>query len=139
MEYRVFNNNIIARIDKGEEILNALAEIAEREGIRAGCLSAIGAVDYLKAGLFDPKQKKYFVNVFEKDMEIVSLVGNISRMDGRPYLHAHISAADVNGAVVGGHLNEARVSLTCELVITVFEGGTGRKFDAETGLNLLDF
>jgi predicted DNA-binding protein with PD1-like motif len=139
MEYRRFNNNIIARIDKGEEIIAKLTEIAEKEGVAAGAVSAIGAVGYVKAGLFDPKQKKYFVNTFERDMEIVSLSGNITRKDGEPYLHIHIAAADIEGRVVGGHLNEGRVSLTCEAVINVFDGAVGRKFSGEVGLNLLDF
>jgi predicted DNA-binding protein with PD1-like motif len=93
----------------------------------------------MKAGLFDPKQRKYFVNAFERDMEIVSLTGNITRRDGEPYLHIHISAADKEGRVVGGHLNEGRVSLTCEAVVKVFDGEVGRKFNDGVGLNLLDF
>jgi predicted DNA-binding protein with PD1-like motif len=140
MEYRKFNNNIIVRIDKGEEIIAELTKVAEKEGVKLGAVCAIGAVNFVKAGLFDADRKKYFVNTFEGDMEIVSLSGNITRRGGEPYLHIHIAAADGEGRVVGGHLNEGRVSLTCEAVINVFDGGeVGRKFNEDVGLNLLDF
>jgi predicted DNA-binding protein with PD1-like motif len=139
MEYRRFNNNIIVRLDRDEEIIAELTRVAEKEGVSLGAVCAIGAVNYVKAGLFDPKQRKYFVNSFEGDMEIVSLTGNITRRGGEPYIHIHIAAADTEGRVVGGHLNEGRVSATCEAVINVFEGEVGRRFDGEIGLNLLDF
>ncbi|MDR2090493.1 MAG: DNA-binding protein [Clostridiales bacterium] len=139
MEYRRFNNNIIARIDKGEEIVACLTEIVEKEGIKLGSVGAVGAVGYMKAGLFDPKKKQYSVNIFERDMEIVSLTGNITRKNGEPYLHIHIAASDIGGRVVGGHLNEGRVSLTCEAVICIFDGEAGREFDEGVGLNLLKF
>jgi len=37
----------------------------------------------------------------------------------------------------GGHLNEAVVSATCEVIIEKIEGSIEREFDKETGLNLL--
>ena len=40
---------------------------------------------------------------------------------------------------MGGHLNEARVSATCEVVVRVINGEVGRQFSNEIGLNLFKF
>ena len=60
-------------------------------------------------------------------------------MDGKPYLHLHMSAGDREGRVWGGHLNRAVVSATCEMVVRVLDGHVGRAFSPEIGLNLLAF
>ena len=39
----------------------------------------------------------------------------------------------------GGHLNEAFVSATCEMVVLPMAGQVERAFDEETGLNLFRF
>ncbi|MDR3293677.1 MAG: DNA-binding protein [Clostridiales bacterium] len=139
MEYARFGNKIFARIDKGEELLEQLTEIVLAEGIALGSVSVIGAADRIRAGLFEPLTKSYRVNTFERDMEIVSCAGNITQKDGKPYLHIHIAAADKDGAVIGGHLNEARISLTGEAVIDIVFGVIERNFDGGIGLNLLKF
>ena len=60
-------------------------------------------------------------------------------MDGEFYSHLHMSAGDEKGNVFGGHLNQAIVSATCEMVITIIHGEVDRKFNEEIGLNLFDF
>ena len=59
--------------------------------------------------------------------------------DGEFYAHLHMSAGDTEGRVLGGHLNEAVISATCELVLEIMDGTVERRFDPETGLNLMEF
>jgi len=139
MDYRRFENTIIARIDKGEEILEQLQVIAEKENIRLASVSALGATNDITVGVFRTGEKKYYANHFTGDMEIVSLTGTISTMDGKYYAHLHMSAGDAEGHVFGGHLNKAVISATCEMVITVINGEIDRKFNDEVGLNLFHF
>lgn len=139
MEYRVFNDTIIARIDRGEEIVACVAKICETEKIKLGWVNAIGAVNKARIGLFETGTKKYISTEFTGDFEIASLMGTITEMDGKPYLHLHVTIADSGHKAFGGHLNEAYVSATCELRIQVLEGSAGRKFDEEIGLNLIKF
>ena len=139
MEYARFDNTIVARIDRGEEILEQLKVIALREDIRLAQISALGAVGDFTVGGFYTAEKEYHANRFTGDWEIVSLTGSITRMKGEFYAHLHMSAGGVDGAVVGGHLNRAVVSATCEMFITVLDGEVGRRFDGAVGLNLFDF
>jgi predicted DNA-binding protein with PD1-like motif len=67
------------------------------------------------------------------------LTGNITRKDGDVYLHIHIAASGEDGSVIGGHLNEARISATAEIFISKFNGNVERKNDHVIGLNVLDF
>lgn len=139
MDYRRFDDTIIARIDKGEEILEQLKVIAEKEEIKLASVSALGATDDITVGVFRTGEKKYYANHFTGDMEIVSLTGTISTMDGAFYPHLHMSAGDTEGHVFGGHLNRAVISATCEMVIRVIDGQVDRKFDENIGLNLFAF
>lgn len=139
MEYRKFNNTIIARIDKGEEILEKIKEIALKERIKLASVSALGAVNDFTVGVFKTDEKQYKANDFKGYYEIVSLTGTINTMDGEFYTHVHMSAGNDKGEVFGGHLNRAVVSATCEMVINVIDGMVDRAFSEEIGLNLFRF
>ncbi len=139
MEYRRFGNTIVARIDRGEEILTALQEIAAAEDIRLASISALGATNDFTVGVYNVDEKQYHANDFKGNFEIVSLTGTVSTMDGRFYAHLHMSAGDEKGQVFGGHLNRAVVSAVCEMVITVIDGTVDRSFSPEIGLNLFRF
>ena len=139
MEYRKFNNIIVARMDKGEEILEKVKEIALKENIKLANINALGAVGDFTVGVFKTKEKKYYSNTFTGDFEIVSLTGTINTMNGEFYTHLHMSCGDESGKVFGGHLNEAYVSATVEMVISVIDGTVDRFHDEKIGLNLFQF
>lgn len=139
MEYRKFGNTIFARIDRGEEILEKLKEISVKENIKFAHVSALGATNDFTVGVFNVDEKKYYANSFSGNFEIVSLTGTVTTMGGEFYAHLHMSAGNDKGEVFGGHLNRARISATCEMVITVTDGKVERKFNEDVGLNLFDF
>ena len=139
MEYRKFDSTIIARIDKGEEILEKVKEIALKENIKLASISALGAVNDFTVGVFKTDEKKYYSNSFQGYFEITSLTGTINTMNDEFYCHIHMSAGNEKGEVFGGHLNKAIVSATCEMVITIIDGSVDRYFDEEIGLNLFKF
>ena len=87
MEYRKFGKQYVIRLEKGEEIVSSIKDLCVKENIKLGSLSGIGAVNKVTAGLFKTGEKKYVSRTYEEDMEIVSLGGNVSRMNGETYLH----------------------------------------------------
>ena len=139
MEYRIFQNKIIVRMDKGEEILEKVREVAEKEKIKLADISALGAVREFTVGVFDTEAKEYHANEFKGSFEIVSLTGTINTMNDEFYCHLHMSAGNEKGQVFGGHLNRAIISATCEMIITLIDGRVDRRFEEEVGLNLFQF
>lgn len=139
MEYRRFNNTIVLRIDKGEEVLEKIKEVALKENIKLANINALGAVGEFTVGVFKTQEKKYYANEFKGDFEIVSLTGTINTMNGEFYSHLHMSAGDDKGQVFGGHLNKAIVSATCEMIINIIDGTVDREYNEEIGLNLFKF
>ena len=126
-------------MDKGEEILTQIKELAQKEHIRLASVTALGATNDFTVGVYNVGEKKYHANEFQGNFEIVSLAGTINTMDGAFYTHIHMSAGNDRGEVFGGHLNRAVVSATCEMVIQVIDGEVDRAYDPETGLNVFRF
>ena len=140
MDYRLFEDTYIIRLDRGEELLTSLKELCATENITLGTVEAIGASDHAVVGLYDVEARQYHKHSFDEPMEITSLLGNISRKDGEVYLHLHINLCREDMSVVGGHLNECRISATCEMSVRSIKGQVGRRLDTETtGLNLYEF
>ena len=139
MEYRRYGSRILVRLDPGEEVVAGVGAVCDAENIRLGSVSGIGAVNRATIGLFKPDTKEYVSTTLEKPFEITALTGNVSEMDGKRYLHLHITLADVEHNAFGGHLNEAVVSATAEIWIDAADGSVDRVFDQPIGLNLLKF
>ena len=139
MDYRRFEDTVILRVDPGEEIFEQLTRVADEMQIELAQVDGLGALKELNVGVYNAATKDYHSNLLTGAYEIVSLMGTITRMEGKSYLHIHLSAADMSGHMVGGHLNRAVVSATAELVIRLIDGKAGRKKSEKVGLNLLDF
>ena len=139
MEYRRFENTLVIRMDRGEEICGTLAALCEKEDVELAEVSALGAVDRAEMAIYDVPSKTFFRKTFEGPMEIGSLVGSVTRKDGKPYLHLHGVVCDSGLAAHGGHIASMRVSATCEMIVRVFPGEVGRRMDEAIGLNVFEF
>jgi len=137
LKTKKIGNKTFVRIDKGEEIIGSLKRCCRENNINLGIVSGIGAANDIVVGLFDPEKKKYYSKRLTGNFEITTLQGNISEMDGEPYLHLHITLGDEKHNSYGGHLTSAVVSATFEGVIELLDGRIGRKLDENIGLNLM--
>jgi len=141
MIYKKQDSHIVFRIDKSEEILSSIKEICEKENIKSGKISGIGASDEFEIGYFDVENKKYIANKIsgQGNFEITSLLGNVSTMNEEFYLHVHINLCDNKNNVIGGHLSSATVSATFEGIIDIIDIDIQRELDDEVGLNMMKF
>lgn len=139
MEYRKFDDTYVVRLKRGEEVIEELKKLCKEEDIKLAEITGLGASNLVEIGVFNPGTKEYNTKVFEGMFEITSLVGNVTRKDGEVYLHIHINFGDENGAVLGGHLVQAKISATSEIIIREIPGEVGRELSEEIGLNLLSF
>ncbi len=130
----------IGRLNYGSDILSELTSICEDLNIFAGKIEAFGAVQRATIGYYDQKSKEYRWNKLNKPMEILSFIGNISLKDNKPFVHAHITLADEEGRVYGGHLTNDTVVFAFEYTIFCFKGESlNRIYDESTGLFLWKF
>lgn len=139
MEYRKFGDVYMVRIDLDEDVIESLKKLCEKERIRLGRVEAIGATDHAVIGVFDLVKKEYYPEKVDEFMEIVSLNGNITTMDGKPYVHLHAALADQQHVIHGGHVLEMQVGATCEMFITVLDGEVNRSRNEALGINLWSF
>lgn len=140
MEYRKFSQGYVLRLDPGEEIVASLIRLVEQEQVQLGSVTAIGAANDVTIGIFSTQEKQYHARRYQGDYEISALVGNVTRKEGEPYLHLHITIGNpVTGEVHAGHLTSATISATLELFLQVWDGQVGREFSDQVGLNLFRF
>ena len=139
MEYRRFGDTLLLRLDPGEEIIDRLRAVCEKEGVKLASVEGLGAVNDFTVGLFDVETKEYRANRFRGAYEIVSLTGTVTTKDGKFYQHLHMSAGDERGQVFGGHLTAGVISATGELVVRVLDGRVERAFSEEIGINRFRF
>ena len=138
MQYKRFGNTLMIRIDIGEEILANLKQVCKQEGIRLGQVNAIAATEHAVVGVYDLQEKKYHQEELDGFMEITSLSGSVTEMNGEPYIHLHATMADQQNILHGGHAIELRVGATCEMFVQVLEGKVSRKREESLGINLWD-
>jgi len=137
MQYRKSKNAFLIRLMKGEEIISSLTKFLTAQKISSAYFSGIGAVQKATLGFYNLKKKKYIWRKFS-ECEVVSLIGNVSLLNGKPFIHAHLVISDNKYSCYGGHLKDAVIGATLEIVLKKLSGKAERKFDREIGLNLLD-
>lgn len=139
MDYTRKDNTIVLRLEKGEQINASLLQLAEKENITCASITGIGAAGKVTLGFFTPETKEYKEETFEGDFEICPLAGNLTTKDGKPYIHCHINLGDSSFNCFGGHLKEATISVTCEIILTITPTAVERTMSEDIGINLMEF
>jgi predicted DNA-binding protein with PD1-like motif len=124
--------------DKGDEFIDQLTSFANENDLKASHFTAIGAFRDVMLGYFDREKKKYKQIPIVEQMEVLSLVGDIALKGNTPQVHAHVVLGKADGTAHGGHIIEAHVWPTLEVVLTESPRHLYRKIDPETGLALID-
>ncbi|MGE5638531.1 MAG: PPC domain-containing DNA-binding protein [Clostridia bacterium] len=123
--------------ETGDEPMQMLAQFAMERNIGAASFTAIGAFSDAVLGYFDWERKDYLKNNIGEQVEVLSLVGDVALADGKPKAHAHVVLGRRDAAAIGGHLLEARVRPTLEVVLVESPAHLVRRHDAESGLALI--
>jgi uncharacterized protein len=123
--------------DKGDEVMAGLSDFAKRERLSGSHFTAIGALSDVTLGYFDRARKDYKRIPLAEQVEVLALVGDIALDQGEPKVHAHIVVGSADGAAHGGHLLEARVWPTLEVILVESPAHLRRETDEDTGLALI--
>lgn len=139
MKAKKSGNLYITRLEKGEDFVKTLTDFVKEHGIKAGHFSGIGGTDNMTLAYFNKDKQEFIHKTFTgKIFEILFINGNISTMNGEPYLHTHVMLSDDNFNAVGGHLVSGFVATTIELIITVADTELERFRDTGLKINLFD-
>jgi predicted DNA-binding protein with PD1-like motif len=124
--------------ERGDEVAATLLNFAKEKGLAAAHFTAIGGFSDVILGYFSRERKEYQKIPLQEQVEVLSLIGDIAlKEDGAPQVHAHVIVGDAKGLAHGGHLMEAHVWPTLELVLEESPAHLRRRSDPESGLALI--
>ena len=121
-----------------DEVMAGLQAFAREQDLAASHFTAIGAFREVTLGYFDWTRRDYHRLALDEQMEVLSLIGDITREGEKPQVHAHVVLSRSDATTRGGHLFAGRVRPTLEVVLTESPGHLRRRFDPAAGLALID-
>lgn len=140
MDYKRSGRFIVVRLDGGDEITASLTKICKKEKVHSALVSGIGGCMKAEIAHYNPKTKEYKIKKLAGGLlEIVSLSGNITLLDGKPAQHLHVILSISDFSAMAGHLMKAEVYPTCEITLILRDVKVRREKDEKTGLNLQRF
>lgn len=123
--------------ETGDEVMSVLQDFAREHRITASRFSAIGAFSDVVVGYFDLKRKDYDRVAIDEQVEVLSLNGDIALAASGPKVHAHVVVGKRDATAHGGHLLEAHVRPTLEVVLIESPAHLCRRYDEASGLALI--
>ncbi|MBI2933334.1 MAG: DNA-binding protein [Planctomycetes bacterium] len=120
--------------DRGDRVIDLLKAFAKERNLSSSRFTGIGAFEDVMLGFFDPEAKQFKHIHVREQVEVLSLTGNIAFTYSEPKIHAHVIVGKSDGTAHGGHLIEAVVRPTLEVMLTETPKPLQRQYDPETGL-----
>jgi predicted DNA-binding protein with PD1-like motif len=123
--------------DEGDEVIEGLQAFARAERLSAARFTGVGAFRSVALGYFEWDRKDYKRIPLDEQVEVLSLAGDVAMKDGTPAVHAHVVVGKSDGSAHGGHLLEARVRPTLEVMLVESPAYLRKVVDERTGLALI--
>src|SRR5262249_7993087 len=125
-------------LEVNDELAQTLNEFASEQKLASASFKAIGALSSVKLAWLNWETKQYEPSVsLDEQVELLSLIGDIALKDGVPQVHAHAVVGKRDGTAHGGHLLQARIRPTCEVVLTESPVHLKKEFDPAAGIALI--
>ncbi len=124
-------------LKRGEDLAAGITAYCDENRIRSAQVTGIGAVEDVELGFYDLEARTYLRRKLQGIYELLSLTGNITRVDGKAFLHAHAVLGARDYSCMGGHLFGARVAVTGEIVMVETHLALTRAMNEEVGLKLV--
>jgi uncharacterized protein len=123
---------------QGDEAFSGLLEFAEKYQVTSAHFTAIGALNGATLGWFDPQRKMYKKIPIVGQHEVIGMSGDIALFQGKPVVHTHMIVGGKDGTTRAGHVLDAYVSPTLEVMVTVDPITMQKRLDPATDLTLID-
>ena len=138
MRFQRFAERYQLRVESGEQVAATLLSWLKQQAIGYAAINGLGAVRSATLSYWNSQTTEYEPHALEEQMEVVSLVGNVTVKEGAPFLHIHVSLGRSDLSLVGGHLNEMVVHPNLELWLRPEAQPVHRAIDESCGLYLMD-
>lgn len=139
MEYCKSQAGYFLRLQRGEDIAATIAAFVKEKGIGGGFFTGLGAIEGVKLGYYHLEEQKYLDEEYPGDVELANMTGNVTYVDGEPFVHVHGTIMTANFQTFSGHLFSAKVAVTVEVNLIITDVKMTREFDDETNLKLIKF
>lgn len=133
-EFEIGKTHLL-KLDPGDDILESITAFAHERDIRAGWVNFLGAVQRASLRYYDQEAREYRDFTLERHLEVLSGLGNISMLDGKPFVHIHAAFGDESGDAYGGHIDVGCTAFLIEVRIDELIGDPPvRQFDERVSL-----
>jgi predicted DNA-binding protein with PD1-like motif len=134
---RLFKKIHMFRVKPKQELATEITNYCMQYGIKSGVvIGIIGSVESAKLNFLKELPGKYESVQYRGPLEIVCAQGSVALKDSELIIHVHIQLSSPDECR-GGHLAEATVFSTAEVVIGELDYQLVRYADSYTGLNEL--
>ena len=130
----MFKNIHVFRVKPKQELLTEIARYCQEHSITSGVIiGTIGSVEKARLNFLVELPGKYEPVDYPGPLEIVCAQGSIALKDNNLVIHVHIQLSGQK-TCCGGHLAEATIFSTAEVIIGELDYQLRRQIDSYTGL-----
>jgi uncharacterized protein len=141
MKFKIIDESpktLMLVFETGDELAEGLLQFAKEKNLSAASFKAVGALSSVRLAWFSWENKRYEPSLTVDDqIELLSLIGDVAQKEEEPVVHAHAVIAKKDGTAHGGHLLEAHVRPTCEVVLIESPVKLQKFVDTQSGLALI--
>ncbi len=133
------NHSFLIRLDSGDDVIESLERFADSEDVQSAFIEGLGSLQHARIGHFDfQNTHQYKFHDYHEDLEVLSAIGNITLLNGKPLVHLHLSLSRRDCSQIGGHADKGCIVNLLEIQLTKMETVFHRRKDTKLGLNIID-
>jgi predicted DNA-binding protein with PD1-like motif len=121
-----------------EDPVGGLTRTANEYQLASAQITAVGGFSSATLGYFDRARRAYQRIPIQDQVEVLSLLGDIAHDGDQRVVHLHCIVGMRDGSTRGGHLLEAKVWPTLEVVVSEWPAFLRKRFDPALGLAVID-
>ena len=123
MKFQRFGERYQARFEDGERVADVLLSWLKAQQIGYATMTGLGAVSGATVSYWNAESREYEPHQLDEQMEVVSLIGNVTIKEGAPFTHIHVTLGRRDLSIAGGHFNDATVHPNLEIWLRPRVGG----------------
>jgi predicted DNA-binding protein with PD1-like motif len=138
MKFQQFGDRYQLRLEDGERVAETLLGWLKAHSIGYATMTGLGAVSAAKVSYWNATSREYEPHQLDEQMEVVSLIGNVTIKEGAPFTHIHVTLGRRDLSIVGGHFNDMTVHPNLEIWLSPESEAVERTLDEASGIFLMN-